>query len=148
MSKILNSIRLMLVRLRRAISPVFIGLLCASFILWYILKLQYTYTTNFPVLVNVSGERMSVPCVVEGKGVNLLGYRVYQRKELRIPLTDLKYTITSERGESGELLGVWYQFDPHSVQSAISVRFSDIKVTSVGDIPLMAAPRELLGEDL
>ena len=76
MGKFLNSIRVMWVRLRRAISPVFIGLLCASFILWYILKLQYTYTTTFSVLVNVSGERMSVPCVGEGKGVNRLGYRV------------------------------------------------------------------------
>ena len=58
MSKIINSIRFLWLRLKRATSPVFIGLLCASFILWYILKLQYTYTTNFSVLVNVDGERM------------------------------------------------------------------------------------------
>ena len=95
------------------------------------------------MLVNVNGERMRVPCVVEGKGTNLLGYRVYASKELKIPLSDLKYTITADRGDSGELLGRWYQFDPHSVQNAMSVRFSDIKVISVGDIPLMAVPREV-----
>ena len=31
--------------LRRYISPVFLALLVASFILWYIAKLNYTYTT-------------------------------------------------------------------------------------------------------
>lgn len=142
MSKIVNSIRFFWLRLKRAISPVFIGLLCASFILWYILKLQYTYTTNFSVLVNIDGERLRVPCVVEGKGVNLLGYRVYVRKELKIPLSELKYEVEQERGDSGELFGSWYRFDPQSVQSAISVRFSDIKVISVGDIPSMAMPEE------
>ena len=142
MSKIINSIRFLWLRLMRAISPVFIGLLCASFILWYILKLQYTYTTNFSVLVNVDGERMRIPCVVEGKGVNLLGYRAYARKELKIPLSDLKYEVVDDRGDSGELLGSWYQLDPHSVQNAISVRFSDIKVISVGDIPPMAVPED------
>ena len=142
MGKIVNSIRLLWIRLRRAISPVFIGLLCASFILWYILKLQYTYTTNLSVLINVSGERLRVPCVIEGKGVNLLGYRVYTRKELKIPLDDLKYVKVEDHDESGGLLGVWYQLEPHSVQSAISVRFSDIKVVSVGDIPQMAVPNE------
>ncbi len=142
MGRFLNNLRFLWLKIKRAISPVYIALLCASFILWYILKLQYTYTTNFSVLVNVNGERMRVPCVVEGKGTNLLGYRVYASKELKIPLSELKYTITADRGDSGELLGRWYQFDPHSVQNAMSVRFSDIKVISVGDIPLMAVPRE------
>ena len=146
MGKFLSSIRLLWRRLRRAISPVFIGLLCASFILWYILKLQYTYTTNFSVLINVDGERLRIPCVIEGKGVNLLGYRAYARKELKIPLDDLKYIMVEDRDESGELLGVWYQLEPHSVQNAISVRFSDIKVISVGDIPQMAVPSEKLSK--
>lgn len=142
MSKIITSIKFLWLRFRRAVSPVFLSLLCASFLLWYIIKLQYTYTTNFSVLVNVDGERMRVPCVVEGKGVNLLGYKVYARKELKIPLSDLKYTLVEDRGDSGELLGSWYQFDVQSVQSAISVRFSDIKVVSVGDVPQMAVPGE------
>lgn len=138
----MNRLRALWRRAVGYISPTFVILLCASFILWYILKLQYTYTTNFSVLVNIDGERMRVPCVVEGKGVNLLGYRVYARKELKIPLADLKYTVVNDMDESGELLGSWYQLDAHSVQSAISVRFSDIKVISVGDIPQMAVPSE------
>jgi hypothetical protein len=66
----------------------------------------------------------------------------YARKELKIPLSDLKYEVVDDRGDSGELLGSWYQLDPHSVQNAISVRFSDIKVISVGDIPPMAVPED------
>jgi hypothetical protein len=36
-----------------------------------------------------------------------------------------------------------YIIDPQSMQSAISVRFSDIKVISVGDVP----PLRLHGEE-
>ena len=46
--------------LRRYISPVFLALLVASFILWYIAKLNYTYTTEQPFTVNVDGERFKV----------------------------------------------------------------------------------------
>ncbi|MBQ1254016.1 MAG: hypothetical protein IIY05_06695 [Alistipes sp.] len=146
MGKFINRLKLLWLRIRRAISPVYIGLLCASFLLWYILKLQYTYTTNFSVLINVDGERLRVPCVVEGKGTNLLGYRVYDRKELKLPLSDLKYSEESDYGDNGELLGRWIVLDPHSVHNAISVRFSDIKVISVGDIPSIAIPEPMCEE--
>lgn len=142
MGKLVNRLRYFWLRVRRAISPVYMVLLCASFFMWYILKLQYNYTTNFSVLINIDGERLRVPCVVEGKGTNLLGYKVYARKELKIPLSDLKYSVEYDRGDSGELLGSWYNLEPHSVQNAISVRFSDIKVISIGDIPSLAIPEQ------
>lgn len=129
---------------RSAVSTAFVILFCASFILWYILKLQYTYTTDYSVLVNIEGEQLRVPCVIEGKGTNLLGYRVNTHKEIRIPLSDLKYTFTSDPEESGDgALTNMYIIDPQSMQSAISVRFSDIKVISVGDVP----PLRLHGEE-
>ncbi|MBQ5831681.1 MAG: hypothetical protein IIW44_08695 [Alistipes sp.] len=129
---------------RSAVSTAFVILFCASFILWYILKLQYTYTTDYSVLVNIEGEQLRVPCVIEGKGTNLLGYRVNKHKEIRIPLSDLKYTFTSDPEESGDgALTNMYIIDPQSMQSAISVRFSDIKVISVGDVP----PLRLHGEE-
>ena len=129
---------------RSAVSTAFVILFCASFILWYILKLQYTYTTDYSVLVNIEGEQLRVPCVIEGKGTNLLGYRVNKHKEIRIPLSDLKYTFTSDPEESGDgALTNMYIIDPQSMQSAISVRFSDIKVISVGAVP----PLRLHGEE-
>ena len=122
----------------RYVSPTFVILICASFIMWYILKLQYTYTTDLAVLVNIEGERLRIPCVIEGKGTNLLGYRVYMHKEIKIPLTDLKYSIASEVDvEAGEVVDSII-IDPQSIQSAISVRFSDIKVISVGDVPQLS----------
>ena len=129
--------------MNKYISPVFISLFCASFILWYILKLGNVYTTDYDVLVNIDGETMRVPCVVEGIGTNLFGYRVYMHRELKIPLNDLKYKVEKMVDEeSGETLGNFYVIDPHSMHNAISVRFSDIKVISIGDIPPLPVPEQ------
>lgn len=123
--------------LRQYISPVFLALLVASFILWYIAKLSYTYTTEQVIRVNVEGEEFKVTCVVEGVGTNLFGYKAYMRKTLRIPLSELRYQRTKEEGHEPQLI-----LDPQSLQSAISVRFSDIKVISMGAVPEIAAPKE------
>ncbi len=61
--------------MHRYVSPVFLALLVASFILWYIAKLSYIYTTEQVVRVSVDGSRFDVTCVVEGVGTNLFGYR-------------------------------------------------------------------------
>lgn len=143
MSNVMDKLRSVWRWIKSTVSSVFIVLLCASFILWYILKLRYTYTTDYSVLVNINGEHMRVPCVIEGKGTNLFGYRINMRREIKIPLSDLKYTVTNELVEEGDTLQVEsYLIDPQSMQSAISVRFSDIKVISVGDVP----PLQLDGE--
>lgn len=47
--------------LRRYVSAVFLALLVASFILWYIAKLSYTYTTEQHVRVNVDGQEFRSP---------------------------------------------------------------------------------------
>ena len=135
MSNALDKLKALWRVLKSSVSPAFIMLMCASFIMWYILKLQYTYTTDYSVLVNIEGERLRVPCVVEGKGTNLFGYRVYMHKEIKIPLNDLKYTIDSQLDVDAAAVVDSIIIDPQSMQSAISVRFSDIKVISVGDVP-------------
>ena len=56
--------------LRKYISPVFVAMLVASFVLWYIAKLNYTYTTDKTVQVNVDGEEFEVVCVIEGLGTS------------------------------------------------------------------------------
>ena len=143
MGKVAEILKMFRRWMHKYISPVFISLFCASFILWYILKLGNVYTTDYDVLVNIDGETMRVPCVVEGVGTNLFGYRVYMHKELKIPLADLKYKVEKmEDEETGEPLGKFYVIDPHSMQNAISVRFSDIKVISIGDISPMPVPEQ------
>lgn len=121
--------------LRRYVSPVFLAMLVASFILWYIAKLGYTYTTEQTVYLNVDGEEFKVTCVVEGIGTNLFGYKAYMNKRLRIPLSELRYVRSREEGHEGMLV-----LDAQSLQNAISVRFSDIKVISIGSVPEIPEP--------
>lgn len=123
--------------MRRYVSPVFLALLVASFILWYIAKLSYTYTTEQHVRLSIDGQRIEVTCVVEGVGTNLFGYRVYMNKTLRIPLDEIKVQRSREEGHENK-----YVIDPQSLQKALSTRFSDIKIISVGEIPEIDIPRE------
>jgi hypothetical protein len=132
-------------RLRKYISPVFLALLAVSFTLWYISKLNYTYTTDFKIKVKVEGERIVVPCVVEGKGTNLFGYGFYTSRRVNIPLSELNHEVVevpviNEQGEVDTLAKEYkVRISPLSMQDAISVRFSDLKIVSVGDfddIPL------------
>lgn len=120
---------------KKTISPVFIAMFVAAFILWYITKLNYNYTTDYNVRLNIGGEKMEVPCVIEGKGTNLFNYKFQLSKRLRIPLDELHYTTVAD--EFGEL---FLQIDPKSLQNAISVRVSDIKIVSLGEIPMLSSP--------
>jgi len=121
--------------LHRYVSPVFLVMLVASFILWYIAKLSYTYTTEYTVSINTDGEKYKVSCIFEGIGTNLVGYHTNLGKSVRIPLSELKYRRSREEGHEGMLI-----IDPSSLQQAIAVRFSDVKVTSIGAIPEIPVP--------
>ena len=120
---------------KKSISPVFIAMFVAAFILWYITKLGYNYTTDYNVRLNIKGEKMDVPCVIEGKGTNLFNYKLQLGKRLRIPLEELNYTTVVD-----DFGGTFFQIDPRSLQNAISVRVSDIKIVSLGDIPMLSGP--------
>lgn len=123
--------------MRRYVSPVFLVLLLASFILWYIAKLNYTYITEQTVRISIADQPLEVPCVVEGVGTNLFGYQVYMNKTLRIPFEEVKTQRSTEEGHEGKLI-----IDPQSLQKALSTRFSDIKIISLGEIPEIEAPEE------
>lgn len=117
--------------IKRYISPVFVMLFVASFILWYIAKLSYTYTTDYVAKLNINGYHIDVNCVVEGLGTNLLNYKYkLGSKRIRLTLDELDY----ERTLSADSVRV-INIKPASLQSALSVRVSDIKIISVGDIP-------------
>ena len=123
---------------KRSISPAFIAMFVASFVLWYITKLNYNYTTDYNVRLNISGEKIEVPCVIEGKGTNLFNYKFQLSKRLRIPLDELSYKPVED-----DFGGMFLQIDPKSLQNAISVRVSDIKVVSLGDVPMLSMPEQM-----
>ena len=124
--------------LRHYVSPVFVMLFVAAFVLWYIAKLGYTYTTDLNVKIKVSGsetERFELPCVVEGKGTNLFGYAISSARRVNIPLGELS-SEELPRTAADSLEGVKrLHINEISLQNAISVRLSDIKIVSVGDYP-------------
>jgi len=121
--------------LHRYVSPVFLVMLVASFILWYIAKLSYTYTTEYTVSINTDGEKYKVTCIFEGVGTNLVSYHTSFGKSVRIPLSELKYKKSREEGHEEMLV-----IDPQSLQHAIAVRFSDVKVASIGAVPEIPMP--------
>ena len=133
--------------LRHYVSPVFVVLFVAAFVLWYIAKLGYTYTTDLNVKIKVSGsetERFELPCVVEGKGTNLFGY-VLSTSRLSIPLSELEYSVMREVTELGSIPSdrMRLHIKPESLKNAISVRLSDINIRSVGSIPDIEIPKDM-----
>lgn len=123
--------------IKRYISPVFVMLFVASFILWYIAKLSYTYTTDFTAKLNIDGHHIDVPCVIEGLGTNLLNHKYKMGKRMRMTLDELDY----RRALSDDSVRV-IRIKPASLQSALSVRMSDIKIISIGEIPAFPEAEE------
>lgn len=144
MKRLIELLKAGLQRLRKYISPIFLALLAVSFTLWYILKLDYTYTKDMKVEVNIDGQHITVPCVVEGKGSNLL----YSSSRVNVRLSDLKYDVVDVRVSPPEVpdslvvMEKMVRIQPVSMQDALSIRYSDLKVLSVGTIPDIELPKK------
>lgn len=123
--------------LMRYISPVFIMLFVVSFVLWYIAKLNYTYTTDMNVSVKIGNHRYNVPCVVEGKGTNLFGYFISSSRRISIPLDELQWSEVSDVTGVCDMNATTRRLhiESQSLQNAIAVRLSDIKLLSIGVVP-------------
>lgn len=127
-------------RLRKYISPAFLALFAVSFTLWYISKLNYTYTTDFDVEVSIDGKTIVVPCVVEGKGTTILGYSLYNSRSAKVSLGELKYHIVEQKelpegATDSVVVSRKMRISPASMRDALSVRFSDLKIVSVDRLP-------------
>ena len=132
--------------LQSSVSPIFLALLVASFVLWYIAKLNYTYTTEQVMTVQLGNEEFDVQCVVEGLGTNLFKYQVYMDKHLVLPREKIKYAVIDlEARQDDERIAalakdrMWVELDPQTIREAISVQCSDIKILSV-EAPIIEMP--------
>ncbi len=114
--------------IRQYLSPIFLTMLLASLLLWYIAKLTYTYTTEIEVRVKLEDSTFLTRCVVEGVGTHLVGYNI-GRQVMNIPLTELSYSVEIDSDSVRYL-----RLSENTFVNAISVRCSDIKVVSV-DVP-------------
>ncbi len=108
-------------RLEKLVSPLFLVMVLAAFMLWYISKLGYSYTTELNITAYIDRQNVELHCVVEGVGSNLLGYKLKGGGGVRIPLSELKYE--TQEG--------WAVINYASLLSAISLRMSDIKIVSI-----------------
>ena len=118
--------------LRGYISPTYITMLIAAFVLWYIAKLGDTYTTEHEVSIVVDGERIDVDCVIRGKGTNLIGYTLFsQSDEFEIPSTELSFDMDSV-DEAGKRI---HHIATISMQQALAARMTGVEIISVGAMP-------------
>lgn len=125
--------------LRGAISPAYVTMLVAAFVLWYITKLGDTYTTDHEVTVVVDGEEFEVDCTIRGKGTDLINYTVSSRRSrFTVPATELTFDkeITDDDGLT------YRHITTLSLQQALAARMSDIEVVSVGSVPALVSREE------
>lgn len=109
---------------RSRVSTAFLVSLGLSFIFWYSGKLQYTYTTEMPLNVILEGEKYRVTCVVEGTGHSILSARYFERRTVKLNSSEV--VVIPVDDEEGTRL-----VTPESLQSALALRYSEIKINSV-----------------
>ena len=68
----MEKIRIFFSWLRGAVSPVYVAMLIAAFVLWFITKLGETYTTDHEVTVIIDNVEYNVHCTIRGKGTDLV----------------------------------------------------------------------------
>ncbi len=124
--------------LRKYISPLFVAMLLLAAILWYITKLGYSYTTEIKLNIHIEDAKLSTTYVAEGVGFKLLGYNFYKGGNLKLPIKELKYKVSTNEDEEKML-----DFTQESIFNAITMHFSDIKILSVGSIPSIEMTEKL-----
>lgn len=128
MSKFIDGLK----QLRSYISPVYVTMFFAAFILWYITKLGEVYTTEHQVAVVVDGQEFEVGCTIRGKGTNLIGYTLFSNDEVfEIPSTELTFDSESVADDGTPM----HHIATTSLQQAIASRMSGVEVVSVGAVP-------------
>lgn len=116
--------------IRRYISPAYIMMFVAAFVLWYITKLGDTYTTNHEVTVVIDGESYTVDCIIRGKGTDLIGYTLSSRRS-RFSVSSSELTYELIPSDSVDMRHV----STVSLRQALAARMGDIEVVAVGSIP-------------
>lgn len=130
MDKIKSIIR----RIRAYITPGYVAMLVAAFILWYITKLGENYTTDHEVVVEIEGKVYDVDCTIRGKGTNLISYTLSSRRnKFVVPSAELSFDkeVTDDRGLT------YRHVTNVSLQQALNARMNDIDVIAVGAVPMI-----------
>lgn len=130
--------------IRRYVSPVYIMMLVAAFVLWYATKLGDTYTTDHEVTVVIDGTPYTVDCTIRGKGIDLLGYTISSRRS-SFDISSSELTFDNEIHASEGV--VRRHISTVSLQQALAARMSDIEVIAVGSLPPIESDLEEMASD-
>lgn len=128
--KIINNGKELIGKVKRRITPAFLITLAMAVIFWYSGKLGYTYTTEIPVSVQIEGQRVRTTCMVEGTGHNILSARYFKRRTVKLQRFDVELMLVDEESNT-------YEISPTSLQNALSVRNSSLKIISVSRMPFI-----------
>lgn len=113
---------------QKYVNPVFLLFLLLSICLWYVIKLGHTYRAEVPVSVNIEGQRFRVVCMAEGTGYRIFAHRFLRQSDVNLTLRDVQ--ASPSMANQGH-----YVINPVALQNAISLRNSDLRILSVGDVP-------------
>jgi hypothetical protein len=113
---------------RNSVSPIFVLMLFVSFALWYISKLDYDYTTNIPVRVNLDGYRFKVECTAEGRGSALMAHRFNMVDKTKLSFSRILHAPLA--ADSCEIV-----LSPSSLMNAIATTYREIRIISIGIVP-------------
>ena len=113
---------------RHSESPIFVLMLFVSFALWYISKLDYDYTTNIPVRVNLDGYRFKVECTAEGRGSALMAHRFNMVDKTKLSFSRILHAPLA--ADSCEIV-----LSPSSLMNAIATTYPEIRIISIGIVP-------------
>ncbi|MBO5890669.1 MAG: hypothetical protein J6Q28_04495 [Alistipes sp.] len=116
------------------ITPGYVAMVVAAFILWYITKLGENYTTDHEVVVEIEGKQYDVDCTIRGKGTNLIRYTISNRESMFIvPAAELSFDkeVTDDNGLT------YRHVTNVSLQQALNARMNDVDVIAVGAVPMI-----------
>ena len=93
--------------LRSCISPAYIMMLVAAFVLWFITKLGDTYTTGHNVTVVIDKVEYNVECAIRGKGTDLIHYTMSTKRScFTIPMPDLTHDVPTTDSEGNNIMHI------------------------------------------
>lgn len=116
------------------ITPGYVAMVVAAFVLWYITKLGDNYTTDHDVVVVIEGKSYDVDCTIRGKGTNLISYTLSNRRNnFVVSPAELSFDkeVTDDNGRT------YRHVTSVSLQQALNARMNDIDVIAVGAVPMV-----------
>ncbi len=129
----MDKIKGFLKRIVSYITPGYVAMVFAAFVLWYITKLGEVYTTEHNVVVVVDDKEYDVECTVHGKGTDLIFYTLIDRNSrFVVPASEfILEKITDEDGVTHS------EVTNASLHQALRVRMKDVDVLAVACRPII-----------